>query len=133
MMLVSIKSKFIKMTVDVLPQQDREICLGFTTYDFQLLTWREQRQLITITRLSHSYSYPSCCPATLELISLLFSNLLLLLTESSSTFIPNSVALIIVLELNVLSDEPVLTSIPFEVEFMMVLPYTLLLEESAFK
>jgi hypothetical protein len=44
-----------------------------------------------------------------------------LLFECGATFIPNSVALIIVLELNVLSDASVLTSIPFDVAFMMVL------------
>ena len=36
-----------------------------------------------------------------------------------ATFIPNSAELIIVLELNVLSDASVLTSIPFDLEFMM--------------
>ena len=51
MMLVSVKSKFIKMTVDVLPQQDRELRLGSTTYVFELLTWRA-KALIMITRLS---------------------------------------------------------------------------------
>ena len=77
-------------------------------------------------------SSSSSSSATLELIRLLFSNLLL--TESeSSTFIPSPVALIIVLEVNVLSDAPVLTSIPFDVAFMMVLWYILLLEDSAFK
>ena len=35
-------------------------------------------------------------------------------------FIPNLVALIIVLEVNVLSDPPVLTSMPFDVAFMML-------------
>jgi hypothetical protein len=64
----------------------------------------------------------------------LFSNVLLAESSaSSSTFIPSSVALIIVLEVNVLSDAPVLTSIPFDVAFMMVLWYILLLEEPAFK
>jgi hypothetical protein len=52
------------------------------------------------TSSSSTSSSPSSCPTTLELIRLLFSNVLL--TESeSSTSIPNSVALVIVLELNV--------------------------------
>jgi hypothetical protein len=56
-----------------------------------------------------------------QIVRLLFSNILLTESESSATFIPNSAALIIVLELNVLSDAPVLTSIPFDLEFVMVL------------
>jgi hypothetical protein len=64
-------------------------------------------------------SYYSYSPATLEFISLLLSNLLLTESESEATFIPNSAELIIVLELNVLSDASVLTSIPFDLEFMM--------------
>ena len=95
-------------------------------YDYWYLGGRFSRSLTKVEREIYSPIITeilichSACPATLELISLLFSNTLLF--ESGATFIPNFAALTIVLELNVLSNAPVLTSIPFEVEFVMVLP-----------
>ena len=125
--LIAMYCKMWKDSICVLHFADTVFTFTFTFgYDYWYLGGRFSRSLtkveieiyspiITEILICHS-----SCPATLELISLLFSNTLLF--ESGATFIPNFAALTIVFELNVLSNAPVLTSMPLEVAFVMVLP-----------